>query len=148
MTSKNISDIKSKQAVIYNHMQTLDDEVSNNHNDIVKILTSVGSFYEYTHQSFRNLSEKLRKFACHVEAERQEITYAMQKDRIMNKLYVDLVGSIVSIFNHHPTPLLLPTRTIKELIKQNKRFFENTIYIEHEYLINHYGFIFPVANAS
>ena len=62
----------------------------------------------------------------------------------MNKLYVDLVGSIVSIFNHHPTPLLLPTRTIKELIKQNKEFFENTIYLEHEYLIYHYGFIFPV----
>ena len=62
----------------------------------------------------------------------------------MNKLYVDLVGSIVSIFNHHPTPLILPARTIKELIKQNKEFFENTIDLEHEYLIYHYGFIFPL----
>ena len=62
----------------------------------------------------------------------------------MNKLYVDLVGSMVSIFNHHPTPLLLPARTIKKLIKKNKEFFENTIYVEHEYLIYHYVFIFPV----
>ena len=62
----------------------------------------------------------------------------------MNKLYVDLVGSIVSNFNNHPRPLLLPTRTIKELIKHNTEFFENTIYLEHEYLIYHYGFIFPV----
>ena len=53
----------------------------------------------------------------------------MQRDRIMNKQYVDLVGTIVSIFNHHPTPLLLPTRTIKELIKQNKEFCENIIYV-------------------
>ena len=43
----------------------------------------------------------------------------------MNKLYVDLVGSIVSIINHHPTPLLLPTRIYKELIKQNKEFVDN-----------------------
>ena len=42
----------------------------------------------------------------------------------MNKLYVDLFGSIVAICNHHPTPMLLPIRTIKELIKQNKEFFE------------------------
>ena len=112
-------------------MQTLDDEVTNNHNDIVKIATSVGNLYEYTHQSFRNFSEKSKKFEFHVEAEILEITYAMQSDRIMNKLYLDLVGSMVSIFNHHPTPLLLPARTIKELIKQNKEFFENTIYLEH-----------------
>ena len=110
-------------------MQTLDDEVSNNHNNIVKIATSVGNLYEYTHQSFRNLSEKLRNFECHVEAGRLEINYAMQRDRILNKLYVDLVGSIVSIFNHHLTPLLLPTRPIKELIKQNKDFVKNTIYL-------------------
>ena len=62
MTSKEIADIKSKQALIFNHMQTLDDEVFNNHNDIVKIATSVGSLYECTHQSFRNMSENLRRF--------------------------------------------------------------------------------------
>ena len=115
MTSKEIADIKSMQAVLYNHMQTSDDKVSNNHNNIVKIATSVGNLYEYsyTHQSCRNLSEKLRKFECHVEAERLQITYAMQRDRIINKLFVDLVCSIVSIFNHHLTPLLLITHTIK-----------------------------------
>ena len=62
----------------------------------------------------------------------------------MNKIYVDLVSSIISIFIHYPTPLLLLTRTIKELIKQNKEFFEDTIYLEHEYLIYQYGLIFPV----
>ena len=62
MTSKEIADIKSKQALLYYHMHTLDDEVSNNHNYIVKIATSVGNIYELTHQSFRNLSEKLRNF--------------------------------------------------------------------------------------
>ena len=35
MTSKEIADIKFKQAVVFNHMQTLDDEVSNNYIDIV-----------------------------------------------------------------------------------------------------------------
>ena len=133
MSSKEIADIKSKQSVLYNHMQTLDDEVMNNHNDIVKIATSVGNLYEYTHQSFKNLSEKLKNFECHVEAEKLEITYAMQRDRIMNKLYVDLVVSIVSIITHYPPPLLLPARTIKELIKQNNEFFKNTIYLAHEY---------------
>ena len=48
MTSKDIADIKSKQAVLFNQMQTLDDQVSNNHNHIVKIATSVGNLYEYT----------------------------------------------------------------------------------------------------
>ena len=86
----------------------------------------------------------MKTFEFHVEAERLEISYAMERDRMMNKLYVDLVSSIVSIFNHHPTPLLLPTRTINKLIKQNKEFFENTIYLEHEYLMYHNGFIFPV----
>ena len=119
ITSKEIADIKSKEAVLYNHMQTLDDEVTNNHNDIVKISTSGGNLYEYTHQRFRNLSEKLKYFEFHANAKKLELTYAMQRDRIMNKLYVNLVGSIVYIFNHHSTFLLLFTRTIKELIKQN-----------------------------
>ena len=48
MTSKEISDIKAKQSVVFNHMQTLDDEVSNNHNDIVKLATSVKSLYDST----------------------------------------------------------------------------------------------------
>ena len=39
MISKEIADMKSKQAVLYNHMQTLNDEVTNNHNNIVKIAT-------------------------------------------------------------------------------------------------------------
>ena len=43
MTLKDISNIKSEQSVVFDHMQTLDDVVSNNHNDIVKIVTSVGS---------------------------------------------------------------------------------------------------------
>ena len=64
MTSKEISDIKAKQSIVYNHMPTLDDEVSNNHDDIEKIAISVGSLYEYTHQSFRNMSEKPRCFEC------------------------------------------------------------------------------------
>ena len=123
MTSKEISDIKAKQSVVCNHMQTLDDEISNNHNDIVKIATSVGSLYEYTHESFKNMSDQLKNFKCPLENELTEISYALKSDRMMNKLYVYLVGSIVSIFNHHPTPLLLPIRTIKELIKQNKDFF-------------------------
>ena len=62
----------------------------------------------------------------------------------MNKLYIDLVGSILSIVNHYPTFPLLPTHTIKKLIIQNKEVFENTIYLEHEYLIYHYKYIFPV----
>ena len=56
ITSKEIADIKSKPAILYNQMQTLDNEVSNNHNNIVKVATSVGNLYEYTHQSVRNLS--------------------------------------------------------------------------------------------
>ena len=59
------------------------------------ISTLVGSLYEYTYLSFSNISEKLKTFQCQVKADKQEITYAMQRDRIMNKLYVDLVGSIV-----------------------------------------------------
>ena len=45
MTSNKISDIKAKQSAVFTHIKTLDDEVSNNHNDIVKIATSVGSLY-------------------------------------------------------------------------------------------------------
>ena len=89
------------------------------------------------------MSEKLKIFECQLENELAEMSYAMQRDRMMNKLYVDLVGSIRSIFNHHPTFLLLPIRIIKELIKQNKDF--STLFnFENEYLVYHYGFIFSV----
>ena len=43
---------------------------------------------------------------CALENELTEISYALQRDRMMNKRYVDLVGSIVSILIHHPTSLL------------------------------------------
>ena len=104
MTSNEIADINSKPAVVLYHMQTLNDEVSNNHNDIVQIATSVNSLYEYTHQSFRNMSDKLRRFEFQLNNELLEISFAMQRDRMMNTLYVDLIGSIVSILSHHPTP--------------------------------------------
>ena len=73
-----------------------------------------------------------------------EISFAMQRDTMMKKLYVDLVVSIVAIFNYFPIHFLLFIRSIRELIKQNKEFFHNTIYIEHEYLLYYYGFIYPV----
>ena len=66
LNSNEFADIKLKQAALYNHMQTLVDEVSNNHNNIVKFATSVGNLNEYTHQSLGNQSEKLRYFECHV----------------------------------------------------------------------------------
>ena len=86
MTSKEISDIKAKQSLVFNHMQTLDDEVSYNHNDLVKIATSVGSSYEYTNQSFKNISNQLTTLKCAFENELTEISYALQRDRMMNKL--------------------------------------------------------------
>ena len=43
------------------------------------------------------------------------------RDKIITKLYVDLVGSIVYIFNHHLTFVLLLVCTIKKLIKKIKQ---------------------------
>ena len=102
-------------------MQTLDNKVTTNHNDIVKIATLVSSLYEYTHLSFKNINEKVKTIECQIKADSLEIPYAMQLEKIMNKLYVDLVGSIVLSFNYHSTPWLLPTHTIKVLIKQNNK---------------------------
>ena len=100
ITSNEISDIKVKQSVVFNKCKH-DDEVSNNHNYIVTIATSVGSLYEYLHQRFRIMREKLRLFACKLNNKLFKITFAMQRDKMMNKLYVELVGSIVLILNHH-----------------------------------------------
>ena len=41
MTSKEISDINAKQSVDFNYMQTLTNEILNNHDDIVNIAISV-----------------------------------------------------------------------------------------------------------
>ena len=68
----------------------------------------------------------------------------MQLDRLINELYVRLVSLIVFIFKNYHTSLLLPFRTNKELIKENKVCSYNTIYILHEYLVSRHGFIFPV----
>ena len=73
LTSKEISDIKAKQSVVINHMQSLDDKNSNNHNDIVKIAISVESLYEYMHQSFKNIRDQLKIFKCALENELTEI---------------------------------------------------------------------------
>jgi hypothetical protein len=70
--------------------------------------------------------------------------FAIRRDRIMNKLYVDLVVTIVAIFNHQPTTKLLSICTIREFILQNIDFLIITIYIDNEYLVYHYGFICPV----
>ena len=67
-------------------MQTLDDEDFNNHNDIVKIATSVQSLYEKTYQSFKNISDQLKSFKCASENELTEIFYSLQRDKMMNKL--------------------------------------------------------------
>ena len=48
ITTKEISDITAKQSVVFNHMQTLDDKVSNNHNKLVNVVISVASLYKYT----------------------------------------------------------------------------------------------------
>ena len=45
MTPKEISDIKAKQLVVLNHVQTVDDKVSNNNHDKEKVATFLGSLY-------------------------------------------------------------------------------------------------------
>ena len=94
-------------------MQTLDDEMSNNHDDIVKIVTTIGSRYEYTHQCFRNMSKNLRCFKYKFNNKLLEIYFAKQRNKMINKLYIDFVGSIVLIFNYCHTFILLPICTLK-----------------------------------
>ena len=67
-------------------MQILDDKVSTNYNNIVKIATTVGSFDESTDRSFQNLSEKLRQFVCKIDNNFTKISYAMQLDQMIIKL--------------------------------------------------------------
>lgn len=74
-------------------MLTLDNDLSNNNNnnDIVKLATSLSSLYKYTHQRLRNIIERLRWFDGKLNIELPNILFAMQRDRIMIKLYVYFV---------------------------------------------------------
>ena len=56
-------------------------------------------------KAFGNQSYILINFQCETTEKFRLLGYAIQYDRIMSKLYADLLASIVSIFNHHPTPI-------------------------------------------
>ena len=123
LSSKEIANIKEQQTHIFQHIQTMQPEITLNHDNIVKVTTLMGSLYEYTHESFRNQSYILKNFQCETTEKFRLLGYAIQYDRIMSKLYADLLASIVSIFNHHPTPILLPPHTLRHLINENLEFF-------------------------
>ena len=56
-------------------------------------------------------------------ADKIEITYAMQPDKIINKLYVELVSSIFSIFNNHPRLYCFLLVRVKSCLNKIKSFF-------------------------
>lgn len=67
---------------------------------------------------------------------KHQISLALQHYSIVNKLYVKLFWSMVSILNFYPTFVLLPIDTIKQLIESKIKIFYNTIYIDHEYIMS------------
>ena len=145
MSSREMNDIKEKQRQLYNHVQTLDTEITANHDDIVKVENLIGSLYEYTHHGFRELNKVLQNYECEDGATHKALILLNRRNRIRSKLYTDLTTAITAIYNHHATPILLPQRTIRTLIKQNQEFFNGTIYVNNEFLVYHYGLIYPLA---
>lgn len=57
LSSRKIAILKLKQAAIYNYIHTLNSQRSNNHEDIVKVVTFVKYHNRYKHQRSKNQND-------------------------------------------------------------------------------------------
>ena len=140
-TTEQLREIKARMSVIDSHLSSLTTTVTEQHDQLVTITTATDSLYEYTHENFRKLSEKLINLECQ---QHFELEYLTRRTRMKARLYADFECAITAVFSGHPTPILLPPSAIKELMKNNEYWFKNTIYQTDFNFIYQYGYVHPV----
>ena len=76
---------------------------------------------------------------CKIETFEHAIYQIMRQIRLRRRLYSDFESAVTAVFSGHPTPILLPRSTIIQLIKENRGWFENTIYESNIYYVYQFG---------
>ena len=133
--------IKRQMTKIDTHLASLTDTITEQHDQLVTITKATDSLYEYTHKKFCMLTEQLTQLQC---KEHQEFEFLTRRCNMKARLYADFESAITAAFSKHPTPLLLPTSAIRELMKNNAYLFNNTIYQTDLNFVYQYGYVHPV----
>ena len=60
------------------------------------------------------------------------------------KLYTDLSAAVSSIFSNRRSPIILPEKTIRALMRMRRDWFINTVYWDEPTLIYEFGSLTPV----
>ena len=125
-------------------MNAIQDEVTAQHDDLVKLEYLTNSLYEYTHSEFRQLAEQIRKVVCVEGANEQAMIQILNAVKIRAKLYTDLSAAVSSVFSSRAGPIILPEKTILALMQARRDWFYNTVYWDSPTLVYQFGGVTPV----
>ena len=139
-----IAKIKDIQGKVAEHINAIQDTVTADHDDLVKLEFLTHSLYEYTHKEFRELAENLSKANCIEGANEQAILQVLDSVKMKTKLYTDMSSVVSSIFSNRPSPIVLPDRTILALMRSRPEWFRDTVYWDQLSLVYQYGSVSPV----
>ena len=140
-TSEQLMQIKRQMTKSDTYLASHTDTITEKHDQLVRITKATDSLYEYTHKTFRKLTEELTQLQCN---EHQEFEFLTRLGNMKAWLYADFESAITAAYSGHPTPILLPPSDIRELMKNNAYLFNNTIYQTDLNFVYQYGYAHPV----
>ena len=143
-TFSQINEIKAKMQIVNEHLANLDSAVTANHDALVTVTKSTESLYEYTHANFRKVADALRALKCETYSDIDKIAWLIHRNRLKARLYSDFDSAVTTVFGGRPTPILLPKAALRELIKENPFWFNNTIYQTNLDYVYQYGAVHPI----
>ena len=86
--------IKNQMAVIDSHMASMTDTITVQHDQLITITKETDSLYEYTHENFRRMAEKLTELQCR---QHKDLDFVSRRTRILSRLYADFESAITAV---------------------------------------------------
>ena len=139
-----MANLKEMHADVVSHITALQDEVTAEQDDLVKLEYLNNSLYDYTHSEFRPLADELKEVVCSHAGNEQPILQILSAVKIKAKIYTDLSTAVSSVFSTRAGPIILPERTIIALMRARKDWFYNTVYWADPTFVYRFSSVTPV----
>ena len=130
-----IGKLKAQEDMLRQHVNAISGEVTSTHDSLVTVMRTQGELYEFTNAEFRKLSSAIQSTMCEMEEESEGNLASVNRAIAYGKKYTDMSVSLLSVFSQRANPVLLPMKTLSELMRKKRALFTDTIFAEMPELI-------------
>jgi transposase InsO family protein len=139
-----IQDLKGRLSKLAEHVQHLDERTWANQDAIIKLGQLQNDMYHYTQRSFVDTRNHIDSMVCNTRNAFYALAIISQRNQMINKLYTDLSTVISTLFSGRLSPILVPERTLRELIRINELALLDTVFWDDPLIAYRYASVVPV----